>query len=122
MFRKGKSARISNKIGAYVLIITAGTLHRIKKMTKGVFDLKNIEKQLKDGDIIPESIQRLFRDEEKKATLENSPNMMGFKKPEIYINPQLKKVQEWDSYNDNLRVYESYRKFSVFSRLFNKNN
>ena len=123
MFRKGKSAKLGNKIAAFVLILTAGTIHRIKKISKGVFDLKSIEKQLKEGDLIPESIQRLFRDAEKLSKLsktEDSSQVMGFKKTELYQTPTLKRIQEWDAYNDNLRVYESYRKFSILARIFRK--
>ena len=118
MFRKGKSARFANKIGAFVLIIAAGTLHRIKKITNGVYNLKNMEKILKQGDLIPESIQRLFRDDEKpKETLQKTDIKEN---ADFFQSSALRKIRQMDLYNEKLRVYESYRKYSVFRRLFQK--
>jgi hypothetical protein len=121
MFQKGKSARITNKIGAFVLIIAAGAVHRLKRLTKGVFDLKSVEKALKQGDFIPESIQRLFRDEEPQKVKEVLTKTMNFEEDEDLLNSStLRNMYRMDNYNHNLRKYETYRKYTVFIRFFRK--
>lgn len=118
MFRKGKSAKLTNKIGAFILIITAGTLHRIQRVSKGVFNLNKLEKVFKEGDLIPESIQKLFRDEEIKPKIRNT---MNFQEGDEFFQSQvLKKMLERDTYNENLRNYENYRKYSILMRVFRK--
>ena len=121
MFQKGKSARWTNKIGAFVLIITAGALHRVKGLTKGVFDLKSVEKALKEGDFIPERIQRLFRDEGPHKVKENLKKTMNLEDDEdLFNSTTLRNLYKMDTYNHNLRKYETYRKFTVFMRFFRK--
>ena len=118
MFRKGKSAKLANKIGAFVLIISAGLIHRAKKLSKGVFDWKTFEKSINEGDIIPESIKRLFKDE--LFQMKQAPKTKSEFKPdvELFKLPALKHMHETEEYYEKLRVYESYRKYSIFMRLF----
>ncbi len=118
MFRKGKSARFANKIGAFVLITAAGTLHRIKKITNGIYNMKSMEKILNQGDLIPESIQRLFRDDEKSKEPLKKKDLK--ETADLYQSSALRKIRQMDLYKEKLRVYESYRKYSVFARLFRK--